>query len=148
MANRWTNTLKDRDCTPEHAFLNRRQWMAGAAAGVGLAGLGIPAAASETQTPLMMLCHSLATLLNASGLKATALEITQAGDHLTVTNPNAFHMYSHLLAPITRLSRPLLEQQTALLMLFVSSRLLAGDIDTDGGDQSLWVSLRLPARAD
>ena len=33
-------------------------------------------------------------------------------------------------------------------MLFVSSRLLAGDIDTDGGDQSLWVSLRLPARAD
>lgn len=57
-------------------------------------------------------------------------------------------MYSHLLAPITRLSRPLLEQQTALLMLFVSSRLLAGDIDTDGGDQSLWVSLRLPARAD
>ena len=107
-----------------------------------------PAAASETQTPLMMLCHSLATLLNASGLKATALEITQAADPLTVTNPNAFHMYSHVLAPITRLSRPLLEQQTALLMLFVSSRLLAGDIDTDGGDQSLWVSLRLPARAD
>lgn len=107
-----------------------------------------PAVASETQTPLMMLCHSLATLLNASGLKATALEITQAGDHLTVTNANAFQMYSHLLAPITRLSRPLLEQQTALLMLFVSSRLLAGDIDTDGGDQSLWVSLRLPARAD
>ncbi|MBM1632588.1 protein-methionine-sulfoxide reductase catalytic subunit MsrP [Sulfitobacter mediterraneus] len=51
MANRWTNTLKDRDCTPEHAFLNRRQWMAGAAAGVGLAGLGIPAAASETLEP-------------------------------------------------------------------------------------------------
>lgn len=51
MANRWTNTLKDRDCTPEHAFLNRRQWMARAAAGVGLAGLGIPAAASETLEP-------------------------------------------------------------------------------------------------
>jgi methionine sulfoxide reductase catalytic subunit len=51
MAHRWTNTLKDRDCTPEHAFLNRRQWMAGAAAGVGLAGLGIPAAASETLEP-------------------------------------------------------------------------------------------------
>lgn len=51
MAQRWTNTLKDRDCTPESVFLNRRQWMAGAAAGVGLAGLGMPAAASETLEP-------------------------------------------------------------------------------------------------
>ena len=107
-----------------------------------------PGATSETQTPLAALCQSLATLLNASGLKRTALDITQAGAHLTVANVSALHIYSHLLAPITRLSRPLLEQQSALLMLFVSTRLLAGEIDVTGGDQSLRFSLRLPAGTD
>ena len=51
MAHRWINTLKDRDCTPEATFLNRRQAIAGITAGVGLAGLGLPAAASETPEP-------------------------------------------------------------------------------------------------
>jgi sulfoxide reductase catalytic subunit YedY len=37
MANRWTNTLTERDVTPEAAFLNRRQLIAGAA-GLGLMG--------------------------------------------------------------------------------------------------------------
>ena len=40
MANRWTNDLTERDVTPEQVYLNRRQWMAGAAAGLGLAGIG------------------------------------------------------------------------------------------------------------
>ncbi|MGQ3488079.1 protein-methionine-sulfoxide reductase catalytic subunit MsrP [Roseovarius pacificus] len=40
MANRWTNDLSERDVTPEQVYLNRRQWMAGAAAGLGLAGIG------------------------------------------------------------------------------------------------------------
>ncbi len=39
MAHRWINTLKESDVTPEAAFLNRRQLMAGAGAGVGLAGI-------------------------------------------------------------------------------------------------------------
>lgn len=39
MAHRWINTLKECDVTPEAAFLNRRQLMAGAVAGVGLAGI-------------------------------------------------------------------------------------------------------------
>jgi len=107
-----------------------------------------PGATSATQTPLTALCQSLATLLNASGLKRTDLDITQAGAHLNVANASALQIYSHLLAPITRLSRPLLEQQSAVLMLFVSTRLLAGDIDVTGGDQSLRFNLRLPARTD
>ncbi len=45
MAYRWKNTLRDKDVTDEAAFLNRRQLMAGAAAGMGLAGLGAPARA-------------------------------------------------------------------------------------------------------
>ncbi|VAV89470.1 Protein-methionine-sulfoxide reductase catalytic subunit MsrP [hydrothermal vent metagenome] len=40
MAYRWKNDLKDCDVTPETAFLNRRQLMTGAMAGIGLAGLG------------------------------------------------------------------------------------------------------------
>ncbi|WP_300060358.1 protein-methionine-sulfoxide reductase catalytic subunit MsrP [uncultured Roseobacter sp.] len=40
MAYRWTNTLTREDATPEALFLNRRQLMAGAAAGIALAGTG------------------------------------------------------------------------------------------------------------
>jgi methionine sulfoxide reductase catalytic subunit len=46
MANRWINTLKDKDVTPEEMFLNRRQIMGGAMAGIGLAGLGSTANAA------------------------------------------------------------------------------------------------------
>lgn len=46
MANRWKNTLTDKDVTPEAAFLNRRQIIGRAAAGVGLAAIGSPAFAS------------------------------------------------------------------------------------------------------
>jgi len=49
MAYRWKNTLSDRDVTPEAAFLNRRQLMAGAAVGIGLAGVGLPAGAQELE---------------------------------------------------------------------------------------------------
>ncbi|GFE49052.1 protein-methionine-sulfoxide reductase catalytic subunit MsrP [Roseobacter cerasinus] len=49
MAYRWTNTLTRKDATPEALFLNRRQLMAGAAAGVALAGTG--ARAEEVLEP-------------------------------------------------------------------------------------------------
>lgn len=48
MANRWKNTLTDRDVTEESAFLNRRQIMAGMA-GVGLAGIAGPVAAKDSK---------------------------------------------------------------------------------------------------
>lgn len=47
MAHRWKNTLTQNDVTPEHVYLNRRQWITGAAAGLGLAGFGGQAAAQE-----------------------------------------------------------------------------------------------------
>ncbi len=51
MANRWMNTLTERDITPEAAFLNRRQLMAGAA-GLGLVGMaGAARAAEDTLEP-------------------------------------------------------------------------------------------------
>jgi len=52
MAYRWTNNLSRADATPEWAFLNRRQLIAGAAAGAGLAALAGPAlAATEELEP-------------------------------------------------------------------------------------------------
>ena len=49
MANRWTNTLTERDLTPEAAFLNRRQLMAGAA-GLGVVGMAGKTSRSTTTT--------------------------------------------------------------------------------------------------
>jgi sulfoxide reductase catalytic subunit YedY len=53
MAMRWKNTLKDHHVTDEAAFLNRRQMMGGAAAGLGLAtmGAGAARAAGEDLVP-------------------------------------------------------------------------------------------------
>ena len=51
MANRWTNTLSQSDVTPQAAFLNRRQLIAGAAAGFGLAGVAGVSNAQEALTP-------------------------------------------------------------------------------------------------
>ena len=51
MACRWKNTLKDHHVTDEALFLNRRQLMAGAAAGVGLAATGQAAVAQEALEP-------------------------------------------------------------------------------------------------
>ena len=51
MANRWINRLTDRDVTDEAQYLNRRQIISGAMAGLGLAGLGRGAAAQEGLTP-------------------------------------------------------------------------------------------------
>tara|TARA_R110002012_G_scaffold289316_1_gene482350 strand:- start:394 stop:1299 length:906 start_codon:yes stop_codon:yes gene_type:complete len=51
MANRWINRLTDKDVTDEAQYLNRRQIMGGAMAGLGLAGLGQGASAQEALTP-------------------------------------------------------------------------------------------------
>lgn len=48
MAYRWKNTLNASDVTPEHLYLNRRQMMIGAAAGVGLAGIAGPTDAAQS----------------------------------------------------------------------------------------------------
>jgi sulfoxide reductase catalytic subunit YedY len=51
MAFRWKNTLTPADVTPEAMFLNRRQIIAGAMAGAGLAGSGAAVAAEEVLEP-------------------------------------------------------------------------------------------------
>lgn len=51
MAHRWNNTLTYDDVTPKSAFLNRRQVMAGIAAGVGLAGVAGRAQAQDAFVP-------------------------------------------------------------------------------------------------
>ncbi|MEM9637808.1 MAG: protein-methionine-sulfoxide reductase catalytic subunit MsrP [Pseudomonadota bacterium] len=51
MAHRWTNTLTRDDVTPEAHFINRRQLMAGVAAGAALVGAGASARAEEALEP-------------------------------------------------------------------------------------------------
>ena len=52
MAYRWINTLTETDVTPPSAFMNRRQIMWGALAGIGLAGIaGRTSAAPEGLEP-------------------------------------------------------------------------------------------------
>ncbi len=51
MANRWINTLKDSDVTPEAAFFNRRQIMAGGIAAAGMASIGGSLRAQEALEP-------------------------------------------------------------------------------------------------
>ena len=46
MAHRWINTLKHSDVTPEDLFINRRQIIGGALAGIGLAGMATGASAA------------------------------------------------------------------------------------------------------
>ena len=52
-----------------------------------------------------------------------------------MSTPAPIRVYSHLLAPLTRISRPLLEQQAALLMLFVTTHRLGGIVKAIGGPQ-------------
>ena len=47
MAMRWKNTLKDHHVTDEGVFMNRRQLMGGAAAGLGLASIGATASFAD-----------------------------------------------------------------------------------------------------
>ncbi|MGJ8545642.1 MAG: protein-methionine-sulfoxide reductase catalytic subunit MsrP [Sulfitobacter sp.] len=51
MAFRWKNTLTARDVTAEADFLNRRQLMAGGAAGLGLAAIGAGRVRAQTLEP-------------------------------------------------------------------------------------------------
>ncbi|GAB4285156.1 MAG: protein-methionine-sulfoxide reductase catalytic subunit MsrP [Roseovarius sp.] len=51
MANRWKNTLTDRDVTPEDVFLDRRRFLGAAAAGALLAAGGAGPARAETLVP-------------------------------------------------------------------------------------------------
>lgn len=101
-----------------------------------------PGSTPTVHTPLSRLCQSLTTLLTASGLRTNQIRISQTDDILSLTTDSPLRMYSHLLAPLTRISRPLLEQQCALLMVYASTLLLGGDVDATGGEQSFRLTLR------
>lgn len=105
-----------------------------------------PGSSPTANNPLSRLCQSLTTLLAASGMHTSQIRINQSGDTLRVTTDNPLRMYSHLLAPLTRISRPLLEQQCALLMVYASTHLLGGHLDATGGEQSFHLALHFPDR--
>ncbi|MCK0163275.1 response regulator [Marinobacter sp. S6332] len=94
---------------------------------------------------LLMLCEALTTLLTASGLSWRSLNLNQTSEHSLILSCEApLKLYAHLLAPLTRLSRPFLDQQVALLLLFVSTYRLGGELQIRGAAQSYNLVLALP----
>ncbi|MBU2873431.1 response regulator [Marinobacter salexigens] len=94
---------------------------------------------------LLMLCEALTTLLTASGLSWRSLNLNQTSEHSLILSCEApLKLYAHLLAPLTRLSRPFLDQQVALLLLFVSTYRLGGELQIRGATQSYNLVLALP----
>ncbi len=83
MAYRWTNTLKDRDVTDENLWLNRRQLIAGAGAGLGLAAMGRPVQAMELEP------NSWEDITNYNNYYefGTGKEDPAANAHTLVTSP-------------------------------------------------------------
>ncbi|MDI9244342.1 response regulator [Marinobacter sp. CHS3-4] len=92
--------------------------------------------------------EALATLLTASGLTTRSLEITESDQALTIASgpDQPLRMYSHLLSPLTGVSNPLLEQQGALLALFIWADRLGGHLNIHGGQHSFGLTLSLPSR--
>lgn len=98
------------------------------------------------ESTLMLLFRSMATLLDASGLNPDTLEI-ETNEHsrqTTITLAEPLRIYTHLLAPLTRISRPLLDQQCALLIVHLTTRKLSGELNVQGSRQSCGLTIRLP----
>ncbi len=96
-----------------------------------------------------LLLRSLATLFRASGLHPDALHIHTGipGQRITLTTAEPLRIYTHLLAPLTRLSTPLLDQQCALLMTHLATRKLSGELTVRGSRQSCYLTITLPVRS-
>ncbi|MFP3977225.1 response regulator [Marinobacter sp. KMM 10035] len=108
------------------------------------AGLAKDERHNATST-LSVLCQTLTTLLAASGQDWRNLQLSQPSDNqLVLASTAPLKLYAHLLAPLTRLSRPLLEQQVALLLLFVTTHQLGGELQISGAAQSYELVLSLP----
>ncbi|GAA3946059.1 response regulator [Allohahella marinimesophila] len=101
----------------------------------------------EPQSVSACLAQALTTLLTASG---------QHWQHIVFSRPEtgvevahvSLHMYTHLLAPLSRVSRPLLEQQVAFLLLHVASARLGCELKINGGQQLYTLTLSLPDTAE
>lgn len=99
---------------------------------------------TEEISTLTLMCQALTTLLKASGQDWGDLEIIEAthNGELVLATPTPLRIYTHLLAPLTRISRQLLEQQTALLMLFIAVRRLGGELQVTASPQSCELFVR------
>lgn len=95
---------------------------------------------------------ALETVLQASGLNMSCLELSDADGQCTLSlgSPGEraqLSVYTHLLAPLTRITHQFLAQQSALLLLFVLTRLLGIRLHYQVHKQSLILSLALPGRS-
>ncbi|WP_020408685.1 response regulator [Hahella ganghwensis] len=89
---------------------------------------------------------ALETLLSSSGLSQKALEYCQTveGSWILSCGDRPLKMFAHLMAPLTRISRPLILQQSALLVLYAICYRLGGKITLQGGHQCFSLTLTCP----
>lgn len=110
-------------------------------------------ASQEEGAPAARICEQLLDaldlLVSSSGLVRSDLSVHTNGSGLQLgcTADKPLKMYSHLMAPLTKVSQPLLQQQSALLLLYVVARSLGGTVELTGGHQAYVFSMRIPAPA-
>ena len=97
---------------------------------------------AEHRPSLGNYCHreieqALAILMNASGMQLTDWQLNVSPEAIRIALPLPLKIYSHVLGPVKKLSERFIQQQTALLMLFVMNCLLEGELSIEGGKQSL-----------
>ncbi|OZG71728.1 hypothetical protein BTA51_18985 [Hahella sp. CCB-MM4] len=106
-----------------------------------------PVADLDADNPVCVgFLNALELILSSSGMSREALvfEASAADWELRCGSAGPLKMYAHLLAPLTRVSSPLLQQQSALLMLYILCRRLGGTIELEGAQQSFSLKIRIP----
>ncbi|MDG5500256.1 response regulator [Marinobacter sp. BGYM27] len=104
---------------------------------------------SSAPSLLALFCRSLVVLLKASGM--THMDFATGSEcdaDVVLSTRRELHMYTHLLAPLTRISQPLLQQQVAFLLLHVAAINLGTKLTVTGGQQRFGLALRFAAFND
>lgn len=95
------------------------------------------------------IADALDILLAASGLTTRRLKVNEADGLLNIASEpeNPFRMYSHALSPLAGISNPLIQQQAALLALYLWADHSGGQIHLTGAQHSFALTLSLPVAA-
>lgn len=90
--------------------------------------------------------EALRVMLKSSALKISDLDcvMIQGFWRITITGEAQLHCYQHLLSPLTRVTRPLVDQQTSLLLLFVICDIIGANIRLEGGKQATPFVIEMP----
>jgi FixJ family two-component response regulator len=89
---------------------------------------------------------ALQILLESSGFSFEVLDLEHLDGcfRIKTKTDKDISIFKHMLSAHTRLTRQMIEQQSAMLMLVLIVRLLRGDISIQGGEQKFSLNISLP----